>query len=274
MANAANNSLPKYDKPPVIEVVCGMQFAPLGSFQATAFGLLWERLRKDYPVSEQHPPLAHIIERFGQLTIDEPRVEISKMLPLPRMFFVHKAPCWLMQVQNDRFHHNWRKVQDGDTYPHFEKLQDKFWSAWAVFLKFCRDEKLGEPQIDQLEITYINHIIEGEGWDQLGATGKVFPDIAWRSEHSFLPDPEALTWKTSYLLPDQLGRLHVSVRSAFRLDDIKPVLLCELTTRGKPSFLREKEIRSWFQLGREWIVRAFADLTAEEIQQEMWRKTT
>jgi uncharacterized protein (TIGR04255 family) len=272
MASSTPVPLPDYDLPPVIEVVCGMQFEALEGFQATAFGLLWQRFKTDYPTCEQQPPLAQVVERFGEPIAEEPRVELLNVPPLPRVFLIHKTPCWLVQVQNDRFLHNWRKLRDTDTYPRFPEVEKRFWSAWKQFLEFCREEGIGAPQVNQLEVTYINHILQGEGWDGTATIGGVFPDLSWRGQRSFLPSPESVAWKTSFLLPENLARLHVSVRHALRRSDMKPVLLCELTVRGVPSILDESAIRDWFHLGREWIVRGFADLTGEGVQRDIWRR--
>ncbi len=159
MASSSLQPLPDYDLPPVIEVVCGLQFEALEGFQATAFGLLWQRFRAEYPTCEQQPPLAQVIERYGEPVAEESRVGVSNVLPLPRMFFIHQTPCWLLQVQGDRFLHNWRKANETDVYPHFPEVFKRFWSAWERFLEFCRDEKIGPPQVNQLEVTYINHIL-------------------------------------------------------------------------------------------------------------------
>jgi uncharacterized protein (TIGR04255 family) len=272
MANSAPPPLPDYDFPPVIEVVCGLQFEALEGFQATTFGLLWQRFRGDYPTCEQQPPLPQVIERFGEAAAEEPRVEFSSVLPLPRMFFIHQTPCWLLQVQSDRFLHNWRRQQDTDVYPHFPEVYKRFSTGWQRFLEFCRDEKTGTPRVNQLEVTYINHILQGEGWDGTGTVGQVFPDIAWREQRSFLPSPESVAWRASFALPSASGRLHVSVRHAVRRHDKKPVLLCELTARGIPNTVDEIGIRNWFLLGREWIVRGFADLTDEGVQRNLWRR--
>lgn len=272
MATSSPQPLPDYDLPPVIEVVCGLQFAALEGFQATAFGLLWQRFKAEYPTCEQQPPLAQVIERFGEPVAEELRVELSSVPTLPRMFFVHQTPCWLVQVQSDRFLHNWRKQPETDVYPHFPEVYKRFWSAWERFLEFCRDEKIGTPQVNQLEITYINHIVQGEGWDGTATIGQVFPDLAWRTQRSFLPPPESAAWKISFALPSGSSRLHASIRHAVRRRDMKPVLLCELTARGLPGSLDADAIREWFHLGREWIVRGFADLTHERVQREIWKR--
>ncbi len=272
MADSGTDLLPSYERPPVIEVVCGMQYAPIERFQATAYGLLWQRLREEYPDVEQKPPLAQMSERFGEEITDERRIELSNVPPLPRLFFVHKTPNWLLQVQADRFLHNWRKSKDSDVYPRFPEVFGKFWSAWETFLEFCNGEGLGDPQVNQLEVTYINHIIQDDGWSGLGTIGEVFPDLYWREKHSFLPSPESIAWKASFTLPEDAGRLHVSLRHALRRDDNKPVLLCELTARGMPEARDAEAIREWFKVGREWIVRGFADLTSEHVQEKIWRR--
>ncbi|MCG3125777.1 MAG: hypothetical protein CHACPFDD_00604 [Phycisphaerae bacterium] len=272
MATSANPPLPDYDSPPVIEVVCGFQFAPLDRFLATSFGLLWERFRAEYPICEQHPPLVQVTERLGQPIAEESQVEFSSEFPLPRIFFVHRSPCWLIQVQNDRFLHNWRKQDEADAYPRFPEVFGKFWAAWEQFLRFCDDEKLGTPRLNQLEVTYINHVVQGEGWDGMDTIGGVFPDIGWRTPRSFLPTLESVNWTASFALPETTGRLHASVRHAVRRRDSRAVLLCELTARGLPRRLDHDSVRNWFQLGREWIVRGFADLTGERIQTEIWKR--
>ena len=48
-------------------------------------------------------------------------------------------------------------VKEEDVYPRYPVVFDKFWKAWLKFSEFCKDENLGEPIINQLEITYINH---------------------------------------------------------------------------------------------------------------------
>jgi len=189
----------------------------------------------------------------------------------PRTFFIDATGNWLVQLQQDRCLHNWRKVQDSDEYPRFPEVSKRFFITWAEFQSFCREEKLGNPVPDQLELTYINHIPAGDGWDSLEQISKVFPDLCWRRERAFLPEsPESLSWKLAFPLPNEQGRLHVSVRHAVRLTDERQVLLCDMTARGMPTADDEQAITNWFLMAREWIVRGFADLTSKEVQSEIW----
>ena len=107
--------LPDYERPPVIEVVCGIQYAPLKDFRATTFGLFWQAIRADYVTVEEVVPLSPVIESLS--SAPEParaRLELFDSPPLPRLFFLHREHGWLLQLQQDRFLHNWRKENEED----------------------------------------------------------------------------------------------------------------------------------------------------------------
>ncbi len=261
--------LPDYDNPPVIEVVYGVQFAPLG-LQCPTLGLFWQAVRQEYPSFVEKPPLAPVIERFDPDRRAETQIELTERLPLPRLWFVDRAENWLIQVQDDRFLYNWKKVKDQDVYPRFEVVSTKFFDVWKRFQGFCQNESLPAPLVNQLELTYINHISIADVEVYVRDAGSIFPDMRWRETHGFLPSPETLSWKTSFILPDRQGRLHVSMRHAIRLKDQQPVLLLELTARGMPASKDRDSVRGWFAMAREWIVRGFTDLTDEQAQKKRW----
>ncbi len=271
MANKPVRPLPDFDRPPVIEVVYGTQFKQLSGLQTPTLGLFWQKIRHDYPKFQEMPVLGTVIERFdSEQMLPGPQVELLAGPPIPRVFFIDHTGNWVLQLQNDRFLHNWRKVTDDDVYPRFPAASTKFFEAWDRFLSFCREESLPPPAINQLELTYINHIHVRDPGSPLGEIESVFPDLRWRERHEFLPHPETLAWKTSFLLPEQQGRLHVSLRHATRRKDKLPLLLFELTARGMPSEATLSAMKDWFALGREWIVRGFTDLTGERTQNEIW----
>jgi uncharacterized protein (TIGR04255 family) len=53
--------LPKFDKPPVTEVVLGLAFKDL-PLQVGHVGLFWQKVRDEFPNIEERPPLGLIIE--------------------------------------------------------------------------------------------------------------------------------------------------------------------------------------------------------------------
>lgn len=260
------NPMPEFDHPPVIEVVCGVQFDDMARLNGAMIGLFWQRVREQYPTVEEHPPLAEIKERFGSFAGPSPRAEMTTIPPSPRLFFVGKTPNWLIQLQRNRFLYNWRTVNEDDEYPRFPVVFNRFWDLWTEFCAFCREADLAEPEVNQLEITYINHIPRGDSWTGFNTLGDVFRDLQWNRDRDFLPEPESMNWHVNFMLPEQAGRLHVILKHGIRKKDECPVLLCELTARGMSRSRADDDLRAWFHLGREWIVRGFADLTAPKVQ--------
>ena len=254
VTKAQSLALPSYENPPVIEVVCGVHFEPPNGFTLPFFGAFWQTIRDQYPVTEEKQPLAPVIERVkpGEDAVTQIGNIILEPLPLPRIFFIDHTKNWVLQLQRDRFLHNWRKTDENSVYPRFPMVFERFSTAWSRFSEFCDSEKMGTIKLLQLELTYINHIPLGEGWEKVTEIGNVTPEICWRPNHTFLPDPESMGWNASFLLPDSRGRLHVQLRRAIRQKDKRTVLLCELTARGMHD---GASIKSWFKMAREWIVR-------------------
>jgi hypothetical protein len=72
------------------------------------------------------------------------------------------------------------------------------------------------------------------------------------------------------MLPEKSGRLHATIRNARRSKDDVELLLFELCARGIPAEREFESIQAWYNLAHEWIVRGFADLTGEDVQDEVW----
>src|SRR5712692_2593638 len=261
--------LPSFKEPPVIEVICGLTFKPLDGLLAPHLGILWEKFQSDYPVCKEVEPLVPVIETFAGEEINLG----SFTLPLlPRIWFVSKDQNGIIQVQRDRFLHNWRKVRPTDEYPRYGTVIEKFRRAYSVFESFLKQNDLGTIVPVQFEMSYVNHIPQGFGWHSTRDISGVFPDFSWRAGSRFLGEPEKINWSTSFLLPDQRARLHIAIQQALRRQDRLPVLVLELTVRGIGPETSPEGTRAWFDTAREWIVRGFADITGKDIQQMIWKR--
>ncbi|NOT00313.1 MAG: TIGR04255 family protein [Phycisphaerales bacterium] len=264
--------LPKFDQPPVIEVVCGILFHPLDAMLAPHFGQFWERLRAEgYTSCQEQMPLAPIVELFGE----QPSLEIqfSDKPPLPRIWFVRQNDDGIVQLQRDRFLHNWKKTRPEHAYPNYEKVISLFRQRLDTFERFLRDGSLGQIQPRQYEMTYVNHIPQGSGWDAIADLGHIFPEVSWRNRRDrFLSALEAVNLRFSFQLPDGRGRLHATIRSALRRQDNMPVLLLEMNARGMPEDASRDAMWKWFDVAHEWIVLGFTDLTSDRMHQ-YWKRT-
>lgn len=262
--------LPSYDRPPVTEVACSVLFSPLEALLAAHIGLLWQRFQPEYPFCDDFVPIAPRIEVFGKLNI-EPKLELSNIPELPRVWFINDDETKIVQIQRDRFVHNLRKVSVESEYPKYSTILKAFQNYLANFDDFLAETEIGQIQPLQYELSYINQIPQGEGWLTLEDIGKIFPDVSWKtSPQRFLAHPQSISWAAIFDRPDEFGRLHTSVKRVILND--RPTLLFELTVRGIGSYNSRETLENWFDIAHEWIVRAFADLTGEEAQTQLWQR--
>jgi uncharacterized protein (TIGR04255 family) len=261
--------LPSFENPPVNEVICGITFKPITTLLAPHLGLLWQKFRDEYPTCKEADPLVPVVEsRDGEETSG-----VDFTVPfLPRIWFVSKDENAIIQVQRDRLLHNWRKVRPTDSYPRYSVVKEKFSKRCSEFESFLIENQLGVIQLIQYEMTYLNHIPVGGNWESIEQVGRVFPDFNWRLESRFLGHPEKMNWRTSFVLPNSAGRLHLTIQSALRRQDMLPLFIVELTVRGISGPRTLEGMWPWFDMAREWIVRGFADVTGPDLQKNVWRR--
>jgi uncharacterized protein (TIGR04255 family) len=261
---------PEFENPPVSEMAMGVQFAPLPNFHAIHLGLFWATIRGEYPLEEDQAPVSPMVEP-PSLMPTQPTVSAYAVTvpPLPRCIYQTNDKTQLIQVQRDRFIRNWRRVEGTETYPHYPSLVAGFRRDYEKFLAFVEHESLGPVNVNQCEMAYINTIERNAGWSELGELDKMFTFLQPNDHSGFLPSPELMTWQLRYKLPDGRGRLHVEMSPTLRGRDMSLVLSLNLTVRGSPVGGSLSDIVSWFDLGHEWVVRAFADLTGP-IAHKLW----
>lgn len=270
-ARATPLPLPSFAEPPLEEVVFGVQFEPLKQFTTTHPGLFWSRIRDRYPTVEDNPPLPHQKELPDLTPVpDQLQLRLAKPNGL-RSWFIGKDKTQLVQLQRDQFLRNWRRVTGNEVYPRYATLRSLFADDWQEFVAFARDEGLGTPKIDQCELTYINHIDRGVGWNNYSDLGSVFTMIGLTQGGGLLSAPEVINWTGTYKLPDGRGRLVVEMVPAFRGRDLKMFVSLTLRVRGEPENGGSEAAFAWFELAHEWVVRAFDELTQPSMH-AIWKK--
>jgi uncharacterized protein (TIGR04255 family) len=265
--------LPDFADPPVIEVALSVQFESLSGFGTPHIGLLWSEFRNEFPRTEEHPPRPSVIERFGVRRAPKTDFRVEAAFPVPQCRFLNDRGTELIQIQQDRFVHNWRKVGQGDVYPRYEFVRRRFEEELGIFHRFLARENLGELIPNQCEVTYVNHIISGTGWERHGELGEIL--TVWKTRYSdaFLSEPEDIVLRFRYIIPDAdgnpRGRLLVSADPAYRTEDDRPIYVLVLTARGSPIGGGAYGALSFLDIGREWIVRGFTSLTSSRMH-EIW----
>ncbi len=72
--------LPEFEKPPVNEVVIGVQFDQIENFGAVHPGMYWQTIQKKYPKVSDQIPLGSASEFFGS---DKPPKPVAKFTTMP-----------------------------------------------------------------------------------------------------------------------------------------------------------------------------------------------
>ncbi|HTT82941.1 MAG TPA: TIGR04255 family protein [Rhizomicrobium sp.] len=266
--------LPDFKTPPVTEVVLGVQFNSIQGFLAPHLGLIWERFKRDFPHLEEHPLLPQFFETFG--TGFQPQmhhVEFFGPSWMPRVFFINEDRTQLLQVQRDRFLHNWRKIGMGDAYPRFEKMIETFGGAYAQLESVLVGLGLGRILPNQCEVTYINQIEVALGQTPAALLGSLFGQFWSNVSKERLGEPEDANIQIRYIIRHEdtpVGRVSVQALPARRADGAEIVQMT-FTARGLPLGTDFAGVKAFLELGRGCIVHAFTELTSPEMHKS-WER--
>ena len=203
-----------------------------------------------------------VLENFGPP--QPPRVEIAfgNKPPVPRVWFLSEANTALIQIQNNRFIHNWRKAGSDTAYPRYEQVRDRFREEVLAFREFLDEERLGELSINQCEITYVNHLECGTGEASGDEAEQLFANWSPLPASAFLSTPEEVLLRWRFRIPNDAGRLHVMAQPAWGLNGQR-IWTMNLMARGRPIGEGIEGAFRFFDMGRQWIVRGFTDLTTD-----------
>ncbi len=254
-------SLPKFRKPPVIEVAISVFFRPLPLFKTAHYGRFWD-LNQEYIRTEDQQPVVDSAA-FGP--------ESFPLVLQPRVLFLTESDSDLLQIQPNFFAHNWRRGETTTAYPGFEAIKRRFLEKWQLFRKFVTDGKLGEVHVTRYEIAYINHFNEQTGAFPL-AIEKYSPVIKLRQgkpEH-YLPDPKSLSADIQYEIEKNQGSLRASFKQGVWGAEKKAVMQLDMVARGsgEPD---GSNLEQWLDTGHRWIVKGFADMTSEDAH-KLWER--
>ena len=189
----------KYDRPPVVELVFGVQFKTPNPIKSGHAGRFWELVANEFPSLEDAPPIDPILEAHKEgISIG---VEISNLPPLRRTWLIAADGRSLVQIQNDRFLFNWKRESFEVSYPSYVNVVDKFEERYQKFCDFLEKVEVGRPVCRQLELTYVNHITSDNGLSEIFQNDGLIDQTRFNTDMRFLPEPDDFNWRTSYELP-------------------------------------------------------------------------
>lgn len=267
-----SDPLPKFDEPPVIETVLGVQFSRLPGFSTAHAGWFWKSYLKAperWPKVVDAARLEDQTERFG-----EGEVWVRQVFRLAASGAPHRTQIIradderMIQIQDSRFILNWRK--QSHNYPSYDVLVPEFRESFATFSRFVQDAGFGSLELNQWEVTYLNHVPKGDMWESPRDWSKIFPGLyappAVGDEVRF----ETLGNEWRYMLKPQVARLYIELKH-HRNPTSEEVMTLQLTARGRVAPAEGATWEAGFDLGHEAIVRSFAAITSADAHKR-WKR--
>lgn len=266
-------SLPEYANPPVVEVACAVQFEPITELHAGRLGALWKEYRDRYPRVEQHPPLPTLREQF-EATPPRLGFNVETTFPMPRVWFLSAEGTRLVQVQQDYFVLNWRKLDTDEVYPRYPALRQALVEEIERFQQFLEAEGLSPLRAVQAELTYVNHIDAREGDGSRRPLSQIVR--VWAGDKSLgkLPAFEEAAFQARYVIRDEgkpVSRLHVNMAPHRYVRDGAPLYVLTLVARGAPRAPDFEAALAFLDRGHEAIVEGFTAITTDDMH-KTWER--
>ena len=255
-----------FKNPPINEVVVSAYFSPpLSDFRSEHVGLFWEKIRVDFPIVRQQPPVASPVSAGLEVNADEP-------FPMPRYWFIADDDISLIQIQKNAFMFNWRRRDDA--YPRFHRnIKPAFDRYYGLFSEFIRAEiQDEEPSIDLCELTYINAVERCEFWGGPEETERVIPSFPLLSPGIEVLGPPEFNCNFGYRIESDM-QLSIAIRNGVMAQQADaPVLIFEIRAGARFGHAQKSEADEWFERAHDSIAQCFVGMTHRDIQSEHWER--
>jgi uncharacterized protein (TIGR04255 family) len=255
-----------FNNPPLNEVVIGVQFSPPNEYNQLYAFEVWNLYKKDYPQVQEKPYLPSSFETFGISQTGHQIINLGGANH-DRFWFISENGNELIQFQNDKLFHNWRKLEDeASLYPRYDAIIKKFSSELDILLNYFKKFDQRDTIINQCEISYISHI-KFDITDQ-DIMHSFFNCFNFKEQDA---SDFAVTFRRSIKRDNNpVGRLICDIKVA---NDQKgnPMILVNLTVRGAPASGRREDAIKFINEGHNSIIETFENITTKEAHR-IWGK--
>jgi uncharacterized protein (TIGR04255 family) len=245
---------------PLIELVCGIQY-DISTYDFTVENAFYSKVKNSFPEITRNIPLALAFDKSSGVVAPKP----SPAFQTTRYFFINKNNNKLIQLQEGRYLFNWRKQESNQTdYPRFKNVYGEFKSNWET-LSSTLKEAGSDATINQLELTYIDHIYLSEMG--VGENG-IARFLKIVNQSILIDQQDALNLKITIPSKAIKGHIIVTLNTASRISDKKSLYVLDITARGMLGDVHA-HIDSWFTEAHDLIIKYFLDLLTDEAK-EKW----
>jgi uncharacterized protein (TIGR04255 family) len=252
-----------FERAPLEEVVCGVHFTGV-NWSDIHFGLFFNELCGRYQQTQRRSR----VSLFDPSVQDPPQITFLTEPELPLLWYESPESPFLLQVQNDTFFVNWRRQSGTFDYPHFRTREGgeqgvwhRFVFEWDMFRNFCTKQAIGTPEILACHLAYIDHMVQGETWQE------PVDLVRWFRPLAGLRSFEAVS-VFSLTVGHEFRKLpvRINVRPAIRTSDKKKLFIFEFViTQKLPA---GTSLESWFDKAHAAIIEEFVAQTTEDAHAE------
>lgn len=266
------SDLPIFERPPLDEVVAGVQFASPTAYSSVSARDIWDLFRSRFPKAREVPPLAPSFETFGPSVSSAPglRLQVHAGMQFNRLWFESPDGSHLLQFQPDRLLLNWRRHSKGSSYPHFEAIAQLFNDELCRLSTLYRDKLNTELKVNQCEVSYVN-ILQASGD---GGLNSMFESLRWHVSDGNAVDTLSANWSEVLRRTDntRYARLLHELQTVMNLQTAHRALRFALTFRGRPESDTIAAAMDFLFDGRRHIVRRFTEMTTREMHEQWGRR--
>lgn len=201
---------PRLPKPPIDEVVVGFVFDRPVGLDPVESGVYLAARRDRFASHQMHDPVFEQADKLPAFPI--------------RTWLVSQDEQWLVQLQYDRFHANWRR-RPGANYPGFTGDGGVMSFALTEFEKlrdFCRRHKGEAPSPKRVEVSKIDLLVQGDHWKSIDDAYKMLPAMASAGSALITPGPN-IAFRTRESINGMT--LSISIEPARLIDDPQKAVL-------------------------------------------------
>lgn len=162
--------------PPIVEVVCGVEFNPTTVLTPVALGKYWRTRFEEFPKHEVRPAISDSYNAAA------PAFFFGQGPMSVRTWFVSRDEDLILQFQADRFYLNWRARNS--VYPRFSDHGDttgilsRFMLEYSRVQSYAKEDGGEEINARAIELTKLDHFVQGEHWSDLRDLTKLLPATA------------------------------------------------------------------------------------------------
>lgn len=267
----AQHELVSFEAPPVQEIAFAVQLIE-ASLSLEDMTEARRALVDRFPVQQLQPQLPRMATPTGPQMMFAMGVGVVQ---LPRLWFVSEDGLRLVQVQEDRIAFNWRRLESGKPYPRYGPLREEFEAVLGDLSEVVPQLDPDTLLADFCELTYVNELVMPDASER-PQLPEVLAVACPLEEAEFLAAPVDAQWSARWPITDgsdePRGDLTAAVQPAVRQRDQQPSYLMTMTA-GLPGVVTGfAAMLAQLDLGHEWIVRGFADLTTKTMH-DIWRRT-